>query len=172
MAIQRWDPLRDLMDLQERMKQLFSEALSRSAGSPGGDGSGGWKPPMDLFEESDRYVLRADLPGVAAKDVEVQVENGMLVLRGERKVDANVSRESYLRIERPHGSFSASVSLPAFGRCEGDPCGPPQRGGRDRAAQAEGSSAEPDRGLCRIAFDPPTRAPMPARPADENGVIP
>ena len=112
MAIQRWDPLRDLMELQERMKQLFSEALSRSAGSPGGDGSGGWKPPMDLFEESDRYVLRADLPGVAAKDVEVQVENGMLVLRGERKVDANVSRESYLRIERPHGSFSANISLP------------------------------------------------------------
>lgn len=114
MAIQRWDPLRDLMDLQDRMKQLFAEALSRSAGSEGADalGSTGWKPPMDLFEETDRYVLRADLPGVIAKDVEVQVENGVLTLRGERRVDANVARESYLRIERPHGKFSAQISLP------------------------------------------------------------
>lgn len=114
MAIQRWDPLRDLMDLQERMKQLFAEALSRSSGTDGGEslGATGWRPPVDLFEEVDRYVLRADLPGVAARDVEIQVENGVLVVRGERKVDANVSRESYLRIERPHGKFSAQISLP------------------------------------------------------------
>lgn len=114
MAIQRWDPLRDLMDLQERMKQLFAEALSRSTGSGESDAMGatGWRPPMDLFEENDRYVLRADLPGVGARDVEVQIEGDQLVLRGERKVDANVARESYLRIERPHGKFSAQISLP------------------------------------------------------------
>lgn len=114
MAIQRWDPLRDLMELQERMKQLFAEALSRSGGaeSEPAAAADGFRPPIDLFEESERYVLRADLPGVAAKDLDVHVEDGVLSLRGERKVDANVARESYLRVERPHGRFTAQISLP------------------------------------------------------------
>jgi HSP20 family protein len=114
MAIQRWDPLRELVDLQERMKQLFAEALSRSGGAEGEPAASadGFRPPIDLFEEGDRYVLRADLPGVSARDLDIQVENGVLVVRGERKVDANVGRESYLRVERPHGKFSAQVTLP------------------------------------------------------------
>jgi len=113
MAIQRWDPRRDLLDLQDRVSRLFEEALSRSGG--GVDGSapvGAWKPPMDLFEEGHRYVLRADLPGVDASDVELHVEGGRLVLRGERRADAAVARESYLRVERPYGNFSAQVALP------------------------------------------------------------
>jgi len=113
MAIQRWDPRRDLLDLQDRVSRLFEEALSRSGG--GVDGSapvGAWKPPMDLFEEGHRYVLRADLPGVDASDVELHVEGGRLVLRGERRADAGVARESYLRVERPYGAFSAQVALP------------------------------------------------------------
>jgi len=114
MAIQRWDPLRDLMELQDRMKQLFAETLSRSPGTDGEPAAAadGFRPPIDLFEEADRYVLRADLPGVAAKDLDIHVEDGMLSVRGERKVDANVARESYLRVERPHGKFSAQISLP------------------------------------------------------------
>ena len=114
MAIQRWDPLRDLMELQERMKQLFADALSRSTGTVGsGEGStNGWNPPMDLYEEDDRYVLRADLPGVAPDAVEIQIENGMLVVGGERKIDAGVPMDRFLRVERPYGRFSAQVSLP------------------------------------------------------------
>jgi HSP20 family protein len=114
MAIQRWDPLRDLVQLQERMNSMFEEALSRTVGSDGGQGvaSTGWKPPLDLFEEAERYVLRADLPGIGASDVHIQVEDGTLTLRGERKLDASVSREAYLRVERPHGKFTVQVSLP------------------------------------------------------------
>jgi len=114
MAIQRWDPMRDLMRLQEKMNSMFDEALSRSVGPEGAAGLGatGWKPPMDLFEEAERYVLRADLPGIAASDVEIQVEDGTLILRGERRLDAGVTRESYLRVERPHGRFSVRISLP------------------------------------------------------------
>ena len=114
MAIQRWDPLRELVELQERMKQLFSEALSRSAGAAGDPAAAlEFKPPIDLFEEAERYVLRADLPGVAPKDLEVHVEDGVLTLRGERKTDSDVARESYLRVERAHGKFAAQISLPA-----------------------------------------------------------
>lgn len=113
MAIQRWDPRRDLMELQERMKRLFDDALSRSAGADREAAGAGWRPPLDLFEEPERFVLRADVPGVAAADVDVQVEEGNLVLRGERKVDAGMARDSFLRIERPHGPFSAQIALPS-----------------------------------------------------------
>ena len=114
MAIQRWDPQRGLADLQDKMNRMFDNALSRSVGSDESDGLGsaGWRPPVDLIEEPARYVLRADLPGVSASDVEVQVERGTLFLRGERKIDPNVGREAYLRIERPSGRFAVQVALP------------------------------------------------------------
>ena len=114
MAIQRWDPLRDLMDLQEKMNHLFESTLARSGGNDRveTEASTGWKPPMDLFEEADHYVLRTDLPGIAVTDVDIQVENGSLHLRGERKMDGAVKREAYLRVERPYGRFSVQVALP------------------------------------------------------------
>jgi HSP20 family protein len=113
-AIQRWDPQRDMVDLQGRMNRLFDEALSRSVGSEPAEalGSTVWRPPVDLIEEPARYVLRADLPGVGAADVEIQVEDGKLILRGERRPDAALSRENYLRVERPHGRFSVQITLP------------------------------------------------------------
>jgi HSP20 family protein len=113
MAIRRSDPRRDLMELQDRMKRLFDDALNRSGGvdaDAAGDGS--WRPPMDLLEEAERYVLRADLPGVSGPEVEVLIEDGALVLRGERRRDADATPESYLRLERPHGRFVARVALP------------------------------------------------------------
>lgn len=114
MAIQRWDPLRDLVQLQEKMNSMFDDALSRTVGPEGGGalGSAGWKPPVDLFEEPARYVLRADLPGISASDVQIQVEEGKLTLRGERKLDSGVSREAFLRVERPYGRFSVQIALP------------------------------------------------------------
>jgi HSP20 family protein len=113
-AIQRWDPQRDMIELQGRMNRLFDDALSRSVGTEPAEaiGSTAWRPPVDLIEEPARYVLRADLPGVGASDVEIQVEDGNLVLRGERRLDAGVSRESYLRVERPQGRFAVQIKLP------------------------------------------------------------
>jgi HSP20 family protein len=114
MAIQRWDPLRDLVQLQEKMNSMFDEALSRTVGPDGSSslGSTGWKPPMDLYEEPERYVLRADLPGIVAADVQIQVEEGTMTLRGERKLDPGIAREAYLRVERPYGKFSVQIALP------------------------------------------------------------
>ncbi len=114
MTIQRWDPLRDLVQLQERMNHLFDDVMARAGGSAGTESlvSTGWKPPVDIFEQDDRYVLRADLPGVASGDVEIEVENGTLALRGERRIDPAVAREAYLRIERPSGRFAIQIALP------------------------------------------------------------
>lgn len=113
MAIQRWDPLRDLVDLQDRIRHLFDEALSRSGGADDTESvGGGFRPPIDLHEESERFVVRADLPGVAPTEVELAVEEGTLVLRGERRPSPGVAREAYLRVERPHGRFSVRLQLP------------------------------------------------------------
>jgi HSP20 family protein len=114
MAIQRSDPLRDMHLLQERMNRLFEEALTRSSTPTGSElvSSAAWRPPTDLFEESGRYVLRADLPGVEPSEVELQVQHGQLILRGERRRDDDVAREAYLRVERPDGRFSIQVALP------------------------------------------------------------
>jgi HSP20 family protein len=114
MAIQRWDPLRDLLQIQERMNKLFEDVLARSAGGEGPEALdyAGWKPPVDVVEHHDRYLLRADIPGVTVEEVELEVEDGTLVLRGERKPDPSVSREAYLRAERPHGRFALQLALP------------------------------------------------------------
>jgi len=112
MAIQRWDPRTDLVGLQEKMKTLFDEVLTRSAGHEAASLGSGWRPPMDLFEQEDSYVLRADLPGIAAGEVDIQVEHGTLYLRGERALEQGIARESYLRVERPHGRFGVQVALP------------------------------------------------------------
>lgn len=114
MAIQRWDPLRDLLQLQERMNRMFDEALARSPG-PGLTETlspSAWKPPVDLFEEGERYVLLADVPGTAAADVEVLIEEDQLVLRGERRPSGTIAPEAFLRVERPHGRFVVQIALP------------------------------------------------------------
>jgi HSP20 family protein len=112
-AIQQWDPVRDLVGLQEKMNRLFEDVLGRSwPPRASGATSGDWQPPVDLFEEGQRYVLRVDLPGVAPADVQVFVEEGSLFVRGERRKDASAASEAYLRVERPTGRFSAQVCLP------------------------------------------------------------
>jgi len=115
MAIQRWDPLQGLMDLQQKMNHLFEDTLART-GERNGERSeaaaAGWRPPIDLHEEDDAYVLRTDLPGVSASEVEIRIEEGTLRLSGERKRDGSVGREAYLRVERPHGRFTVQVTLP------------------------------------------------------------
>jgi HSP20 family protein len=110
MAIQRWDPERDLVQLQDNVNRMFEEVLSRSSTPEGTDRArpGDWKPPLDLFEEPGHFVLRADLPGVAANGVEIRIEEDRLVLAGERRND----QAAYLRLERPFGRFSAQIALP------------------------------------------------------------
>jgi HSP20 family protein len=115
MAIQRWDPVRDLLQLQERVNSLFENVKARSGTSHDAAAAAAatWKPPMDLFEQAGRWVIRVDLPGVDPKDVGIEIESDALVVRGERKADAAVPREDYLRVERPIGRFVLHVALPS-----------------------------------------------------------
>jgi len=114
MAIQRPDPFRNLVDLQERMNRLFEETLSRSFDSAGRETAEptAWKPAVDLHEQPDRFILRIDLPGVPAGDVQLQIERDTLVLSGERRMEPGLAREAFLRVERPYGRFSRHITLP------------------------------------------------------------
>ena len=115
MAIVRWEPFRNLVSLQDRMNRIFDDA-ARGARRPDEDDDwalgGSWAPAVDIFEKDGNIVLKAELPGVEVKDVDIRVENNTLSLRGERKLENEVTRENYHRVERAYGSFARSFTLP------------------------------------------------------------
>jgi HSP20 family protein len=108
-SITRWDPFRNLSTLQEQVNRLFDTSFKTNA-----DNSTltSWAPAVDIYETENELVIKADLPDVAEKDIDVCVENNMLTIRGERKFEESVKEDNYLRVERAYGSFSRSFSLP------------------------------------------------------------
>ena len=111
MTLTRWDPFDDLIRIQERMNRMFEDSLTR----PRGDGellSGHWVPAVDIYETPERVILVADLPGVEEDDIQVRIENNTLVLSGERRMKKDVNQENYHRVERGHGTFHRSFTLP------------------------------------------------------------
>ena len=98
MAFARWDPIRDLLAIQQR--------LDRYAPGPAG-----WTPPVDLYETPDRYVITAELPGLSRTDIDIQLHDGRLTLAGTRREQVSAC-EQYHRVERGHGSFRRTFQLP------------------------------------------------------------
>jgi len=105
-AFTRWDPLRDLLALQERMERLS------------GADSAGWTPPVDLYETADHFVFTAELPGLTRSDIDIRFHDGQLTLQGTRR-KADVPCERYHRVERGHGAFFRRFALPATVHGEG-----------------------------------------------------
>jgi len=112
MAVDRWDPVRDLRHLKERVDTLFQDVLGRAGTEAAHEAPGSWRPPVDVWEEGDSYHVRVDLPGVAQGDVSVEIEEGVLQVRGERRTGGSVPHGEFLRAERPHGRFGLSMALP------------------------------------------------------------
>ena len=113
MALIRWEPVAELNTIQNEMNRLFNTFFDPAA--PTGRGSGAtrrWLPPMDLVETPDHYVLRADLPGLADGDVNIQLEDNVLTVSGERAPKHEDEQEGYYRLERAFGAFSRSLTLP------------------------------------------------------------
>jgi HSP20 family protein len=96
------------------MNRIFDDAFRGSRPGTEEDWAlgGTWAPAVDIYEKDGSIVLKAELPGVDPKDVDVRVENNVLTLRGERKFDSEVKREEYHRVERAYGSFTRSFTLP------------------------------------------------------------
>ncbi|MFZ3065509.1 MAG: Hsp20/alpha crystallin family protein [Nitrospirota bacterium] len=112
MSIKKWDPFRDLLSLQERMNKLFEESLLQTGKERQDISIAGWSPAMDVMESDEEIVLKAELPGIELKDVEVLIKDNILTLRGERKFEKEEKKENYHRIERPYGAFQRSFTLP------------------------------------------------------------
>ena len=101
MAFARWDPIRDLLAIQQHLER---DAPSQAAG---------WRPPVDIQETDDRYVVTAEVPGVKQEDIQVAFNDGVLTITGVRRERQRERPcEEYHRVERGHGAFSRSFHLP------------------------------------------------------------
>ena len=116
MALVRWEPSRHMMGWHAgwptNVDRLF-ESVFGGLDSSDSDLTGSWTPAVDIVEQDGNIVLHAELAGIEAKDVDIQLENNTLTLRGERKRSTEVEDDSYHRVERRYGSFSRSFSLPS-----------------------------------------------------------
>ncbi|MFC1858930.1 Hsp20/alpha crystallin family protein [Thermodesulfobacteriota bacterium] len=86
MAIVRWDPLRSMLNLQERINRVFDESMAQS-NDVEDDALCAWRPAADIFETTDAIVLKAELPGVSKENVTLEIKDNVLTIKGERTVD-------------------------------------------------------------------------------------
>jgi len=108
-VLTRWEPFREIATLQDRMNRLFQdsypgreEALSTSS----------FAPPVDVYEDEHKITLKIEVPGIEEKDLDIQVENNILTVHGERKFEKEEKEENYRRVERQYGSFTRTFTLP------------------------------------------------------------
>jgi HSP20 family protein len=115
MALVRYTPFRDLLQMQNDINRIFS------ATAPAAQEellSSGWSPQVDIFEDENGIHLELDVPGVDQKDLDVKVDSGMLTVKGERKLAREDHKDNYHRVERQHGVFSRSFMLPDYADTE------------------------------------------------------
>ena len=121
MNVVRYEPWGLLRRFNEDVNQLFNE--SRMASTADGDQSSiatsNWTPAVDIKEEDGRFVLKADIPGVEAKDIDVTMDDGVLTIKGERRHESEEDANGYKRVERSYGSFYRRFSLPDTANAEG-----------------------------------------------------
>jgi HSP20 family protein len=101
-------PFRGVSTLQEQINRLFNDAFESTSQE---SNLTTWAPAVDIFESEHELVVKADLPDVDPKDLDIRVENNILTIRGERKFEKKQENGDYLRVERAYGSFSRSFSL-------------------------------------------------------------
>lgn len=132
MSMIKYDPFRELRSLQDEMTRLFTGAqpgrFSREDMT-----HGAWAPNVDIYEDKERLILEAELPGMHSEDFEISVENNVLTLRGERKFEKKTEGDNYHRVERSYGSFTRSFTLP-------------------QTVTAEGATADFENGVLRVSL--------------------
>ncbi len=114
-GLTRWDPFSELTSLQDRVNQLFGQPmpfwrLGRRAEPSLAVPS--FIPAVDVYEDEHSITLTAELPGIEEKDLNISVENGVLTISGERKMENVETKENFQRIERSYGRFTRSFTLP------------------------------------------------------------
>lgn len=135
MALVRWEPVRELNTLQTEVNRIFNTFFDAPATTAGASPQR-WVPAMDLVEAEDRFLLRADLPGVPEEDVKIELDDRVLTVSGERKSAVETQAQGYHRVERAHGAFSRSLTLP-------------------EGVDPDGVTARFDRGVLEVAIPKP-----------------
>lgn len=147
MALLRYEPWNVMERLHREIDQVFGDAFETANGGAA-DKAAAWLPAVDVHEESDKFVLRADLPGVLSKDIQVTAEKGVLTVRGERHAEQREGHKGFARIERSHGNFLRRFTLP-------------------ENVRADEIRAQHRNGVLEISI-PKTQAPEPRRVAIET----
>jgi HSP20 family protein len=112
MSLVRYEPWGLMNQLHHEIDRLFDTPVGRAGENDSQLATSDWVPAVDIREESERYVIHADVPGVNPADVEVNMVDGVLSIKGERKSESKEEREGYKRMERVRGSFFRRFSLP------------------------------------------------------------
>jgi HSP20 family protein len=107
----RWEPFRELSTLEERLNRMFGENFGNLYGGQELT-AGAFVPPVDVYEDEKSIRLKMEVPGIEEKDININLEDNLLTVKGERKMESETKEENYHRIERSYGSFSRSFTLP------------------------------------------------------------
>ncbi len=111
MAIVRWRPFRDLVSIQDEMNRLFDDFFGRPLARTEWT-EGVWSPTVDVSEDKDNVIIRAEMPGTKKEDVNISIQDNVLTLKGEKKQEKEEKDKNYHRVERSYGSFCRSFQLP------------------------------------------------------------
>jgi HSP20 family protein len=111
MTITRWETYRDVVALQNRMNSLFQD-FSRNSGENELVTAAGFVPPVDIYEDEHKLVLKLEIPGIRQEDLDVRMENTTLSVRGERSFESEGKEENFHRVERRYGSFYRAFTVP------------------------------------------------------------
>ena len=110
-VLTRWEPFRDVATLQDRMNRLFHEQFA-NMGSEESLAVGSFVPAVDVYEDEHAIQLKFEVPGLDEKDIDIRLENNVLTVKGERKIEKETKEENYRRVERRYGTFTRSFTLP------------------------------------------------------------
>jgi len=112
MTITRWETYRDVLALQNRMNSLFQDFSRSNTEENELVTAAGFVPPVDIYEDEHKLVLKLEIPGVRQEDLDVRMENNTLSVKGERNFESEGKEENFHRVERRYGSFYRAFTVP------------------------------------------------------------
>jgi len=112
-SLVRWQPLQEFTSLQSQMNRLFDSFSGRTPLMPFEENLNGWEFGPLVDEDDQKLTFKVEIPGIDEKDIKVEIENNVLTVRGERKLEKDIEEENFRRMERHYGAFSRSFTLPS-----------------------------------------------------------
>ena len=112
MALVRRQPFEDLMDMRDELGRFFDEFFGERLPARRGEGNPSWAPRVDISENDEEIILKADTPGMSKDDIKITLNDNVLSVSGEKKIERDEKKENYHRIERVFGSFHRSFYIP------------------------------------------------------------